>query len=235
MTAHDRYAIGLAKIGGLLLLAAPACGPQKGASTGGEETDTSGGGSDATATGSGGSSGGSTSGSSGGSSGTSSGTSTSASSGEATDTDAPTTGVMPMPCSAEACVADVCDLEACACALMPEGLEYVDCGFLRWDQPTEDWQAGQDCVLAAVGQGQSFKILFHKPSIDSLRAGAFVGIAGDGYSVRSMEYDTWGQHVAEVKTCAAVLAIDDCVIEPESICLACDNPDEPTVLCDVGA
>lgn len=201
---------GAAATGALLLSAGLACAPQRSASTEDHGTTTTGGGTSGATTAA-----------------LDSDAATATSTGGTTGA---STGAV-APCSADQCVDDLCIFEACACALVPEGVAYLDCGEIHLYEPTELWHAAHDCVLAAVAQQQSFKVVFARPGLDSQLGSAFVGLTEGGYSLRAMHYDSWGPDVAEEMSCESIAAIPDCVLTPQQICLECVNPGEPRVMC----
>ncbi len=207
---------------GVLAAALVGCGPEKGGSTSDTAGTTAaamttGEGSEGTGVTSPGSASGVTS-SSGSEGGTQGMTTTTGTTG--------TTGAEPA-----ACTPGVCDFEACACSLVPPGVEFVDCGYVRWTDPSPAWVAAHECALAAAQQQVGFKVVFDRQGIDSKVGGAFVGLAGVAYALQEMQYDSWGKDIATQRPCAGVAEIAGCTVAPNEICLECVDPGASAVVC----
>ncbi len=135
-------------------------------------------------------------------------------------------------CDPANCISDICDFEACVCALLPAEHEYIDCGARAYFEPPELWNLAHDCVLAAIADQASFKLTLLSKGLDSKIGKAWVGVAGDGYQLRMMAYDSYGPVAAEDRACAAVVALPDCDVDAGTICLECEGPGEFAPLCE---
>lgn len=130
------------------------------------------------------------------------------------------------------CVDGECDLEACACALLPEDVERLDCGYLYVQDPAPLWQAAHDCALAAADQQQAFKLVYELQGIDSFVGRALTGHSSGGYVLQELRYDSWGAPIAGTNTCETIAALPNCDVDSNSMCLECVNPGAATTLCD---
>ncbi|KIG18830.1 hypothetical protein DB30_07166 [Enhygromyxa salina] len=113
----------------------------------------------------------------------------------------------------------------------------VDCGVVGPQSSQQAWQHAHDCALEANALEQSFKLVMWLQGIDSQVGLAYVGVAGESYQLTQLQWDSdpcggGGCGPAAVaRSCADLVLLDGCAVEPPKACLACAGAGQADSLC----
>jgi hypothetical protein len=125
-----------------------------------------------------------------------------------------------------------CDFETIVCdAADASKVPPIDCGFVTLDDDVAAWQAAHTCATEAFAAQSAVKVIWQRQGIDSLVYAALVGFVGESYGIARYDYDSFGEPMAQVHRCGAVVTLDDCAVGVGEMCLVCTDPGDVEPLC----
>lgn len=134
---------------------------------------------------------------------------------------------------------DACEIQPFACGFAAQlGGDFDDCGVVDpWNDDAAAWQAAHDCAIAAATAERAFCLVTILQGIDSDVAQAFAAQEARSYALTTFFFDSdpcgggGCGPVLSQSSCAALTAVNDCVVAPGVACLGCDGQGQGAQVC----